>query len=253
MVETTLAVASLLTYVVAVTYGYVGLRLLRHADAARSTRRPMVAFALWWLLTSANQFLGSTLYLAAALGFRDLPLQLAYALLQRLLLALSLVGLMHYLLFLHTGRSALVPLVVLYGAYWASQVYLVLARNPVGVAVFAWRTDLLYAHPELPGQRLLNLAIVLPPIAGALGLLRLYGRVEGRTRRLRIATLAGGFTLWWVVAVAAGHPATFEVGWLQAANRALGVLIALCILLAYQPTPWMQRRYHLEAPARRPG
>lgn len=253
MVETTLAVASLLTYVVAATYAYVGVRLLAHAGEAPATRRPMVAFALWWLLTSTNQLLGSTLYLAAAFGYRDIPLQLAYVLLQRLLLALSLIGLMHYLLFLHTGRSAIVLLGVFYGLYWASQVYVVFAREPVGVGTFGWRTDLLYAEPELPGQPLLNLAIVVPPIVGAVALLRLYRRVEGRTRRFRIATLAGGFTVWWLVAVAAGHPALFDVGWLQAANRGLGVAIALCILLAYQPTRWMQRRYRLEPAARRPG
>lgn len=253
MVETTLAVAALLTYVVAATYGYVGMRLLRHASSAPATRKPMVAFALWWILTAANQIMGSTLYLAAAFGSTSLSAQLTYVLLQRLLLALSLVGLMHYLLFLHTGRNHLVPLAVFYGLYWMSQVYVVLAREPMGVGMFGWRTDLLYARPELPGAQLLNLAIVLPPILGALALLRLYPRVEGRTRRFRIGMLAGGFTLWWLVAVAAGHPALFDVAWLQAANRGLGVAVALGILLAYQPTSWMQRRYRLEPFAQQAG
>lgn len=249
MVEATLAVAALATYVVAATYAYVGARLLRHATAASATRRPMVAFALWWLLTSANQLLGSTLYLVAAFGHLDVPAQLTYVLLQRLLLALSLVCLMHYLLFLHTGRNRLAALLALYAVYWASQVYVVFARVPVGVATFGWRTDLVYLHPELPGQRLLNLAIVVPPIVGALALLRLYGRVDGRTRRFRVAMLAVGFTLWWLVAIAAGHPATFGIGWFQAANRVLGVAIALGILVAYQPTAWMRRRYELEPSA----
>lgn len=249
MVETTLAIASLLTYVVAGTYTYVGLRLARQGRARDAAGRAMLFFGLWWLATALNQYLGSTLYLAAAFGYQSVDVQLAYVVLQRLLLAVSLVALMHYLLYLQTGRDYFGTLVAIYAAYWVLSVYSVVSRGPVGVESFGWRTDIVYANAAAPAWELLNLLIVLPPVIGALSLLRVYRRVEGRDRRLRIAMLSGGFVLWWVVAIVAGRPAAFDVSWLQAANRIIGITVALGILFAYQPTAWMRRRYDLERQA----
>jgi len=246
MAETTLALASLATYLVGLTYAFVAYRLTTHARQAPASRRPMLYFAFWWGATGLNQILGATLYLAASLGHTDLTLQLAYVLLQRLLLALSLVGLMYYLLSLHLGRGFLVPLLAFYSLYWVTQVYSVLARQPIGVESFGWRTDLVYALQLAPAFALVNLAILVPPVLGALLLLRLYRRIEDRTRRFRVAMLAGGFTIWWIVAIVAGQPATFDNTFLQITNRAVGIAVALGILLAYQPLPWMQERYHLQ-------
>ena len=245
MVATTLLLAAVSTVLVAATYAYVGVSLARHARPVE--RRPLLFFAIWWLATALNQAGGGALYLLAAFGFTDVALQTAYVLTQRLLLSASLVALLHYLLTLHTGRGHLVPLVLTYSAWWVWQVYLVMARQPSGVQVFAYRTELLYALPVPPGSQLLALLIFLPPVIAALGLLRLYRRVEGRARRFRIAMLAGGFTVWWTVAVLAGQPALYDVAWFQLLNRVVVIGVAIGILLAYRPMPWMQRRYALDA------
>lgn len=243
----TLLFAGLSTLLVAATYGYVAWSLYRKSAGSSPASRTLRLFSLWWGATSLNQALGSLLYLAAAFGTMDTGLQASYVLLQRLLLAVSLVGLMQYLVYLQTGRDALTGLAVVYGVYWATQVYHVVARQPVGVEAFSWRTDLVYAKTLSPAWDLLTpLFIVLPPVVGALLLLRIYRRVETPTQRFRILAIAVGFTVWWLVAVAAGHPATHDIAWFQAVNRVVGVLVALAVLLAYEPTGWMKRRYQLE-------
>lgn len=249
MAETTLVVASASTLLVAFTYLYVGLRLARRSGVSDASARALLFFALWWLATSANQILGSSLYLAAAFGFRDLALQLAYVLIQRLLLAISLVGLMYYLLYLQTGRDHLLALVAVYAFYYVVAVYSVVARGPIGVESFGWRTDLVFARSLPPAWGLQNLLIVAPPVIGSLLLLRVYKRVEGRTRRFRIAMLAGGFVVWWITAIVAGNPATYDVTALQVANRLVGLAVALGILAAFEPLPWMVRRMGFERQA----
>lgn len=246
MAETTLALAGASTLAVSLVYGYVGYRLLPTAPATTPAARAMQAFSAWWIATSANQFLGSLFYLGAAFGYTDVALQMTYVYLQRLLLALSLVGLMYYLVYLQTGKSYLVPLTVLYSFYLATQLYVLSTRTPIAVESYHWRTDLVYAAPVSPAWELANLMIVVPPIVGALMMLRVFRRVDGPTRRFRIAMIGGGFVLWWLTAILAGQPQSWDVGWLQAANRVVGVAIAIGVLLAYEPMLWMQRRYGLE-------
>jgi hypothetical protein len=246
MVETTLAIAGASTLAVSIVYGYVGLRLSRKTERAGRNGTAMRFFSLWWLTTAANQAMGGMLYVAAAFGSTDVTIQLTYVYLQRLLLAVSLVGLMYYLLFLQTGRSYLVPLAFVYGFYFASQLYVINIREAIGVEHFGWRTDIVWVHEEPALLRIVLLLIVVPPILGALMMLRIYRRVETPTRRFRVAMIGGGFVLWWTIAIVAGQGMTFDVGWLQALNRVVGIGVALGILLAYEPLPWMQRRFHLE-------
>lgn len=252
MVEATLALAGASTLMVACVYGYVGARLSRNTSGRAPSSRAMRSLGFWWLATSVNQILGSALYLAYAFGHSDLSVQLTYVFVQRLLLAVSLVALMYYLLYLQTGKGYLVPLIAVYAIYFLSAVYTLTARVPVAVKSFGWRTDIVWAG-ELPEiWSAFALLLVVPPTIGALGMLRLYRRVDGPTRRFRIAMIGVGFVAWWVVALVAGQPRTFEIGWFQALNRVVGLAVAIGILLAYEPLPWMRRRFHLE-PYTSPG
>ena len=246
MVETTLAIAGVSTLAVALVYGYVGLRFAKQAHGKGSGVRAMRFFALWWSATSLNQVLGSLLYLGFAFGYGDLSLQLTYVFLQRLLLSLSLVGLMYYLIYLQTGKDTALALVLVYAIYFASQVYSLTARAPLGIDSFGWRTEIRWDRDMPAVWQAWNLLIVIPPTVGALMMLRVYRRVEGPTRRFRIAMIGIGFVAWWILAIVAGQQQMWEVGWLQALNRVVGLAVALGILVAYEPMAWMRRRYHLE-------
>lgn len=247
MALTSLLIAGLSTLGVAAAYTYVGLKLLRRGGQTRD-RRAIQLLGAWWLATALNQMLGGGLNVLAALGWTDLSVHVTYIYVQRLLLALSLIALMYYLVYLQTGRNRLVLFTALYGFWWISQIYVTALGQPSAVGVFRWRTDLVYAVERPPVLELLQLLIVVPPVLGALALLRVYRRVGTRTQRFRIAALSAGFTLWWVVAVIAGNRATFDSDIIQAGNRVIGVLVAFAILVAYEPPVWMQRRFALDSP-----
>lgn len=253
MVQTTLLFAGVVTLLVALAYAYVGLRLPGRRSLTEPAGRAMAFFSLWWLATAANQAGGSTLYIAAALGWTDLDVQIAYVVVQRVLLAISLVGLMYYLLYVFSGRSYLVPLVAAYTVFALLSIYTVLAREPQGVLLWDWRTDLDYAKTISGAFDLANFVfILLPPVLGSLALWRLYPRVATRGQRVRIAAVSIGFVLWWVYAILVGRQSTFDNDLIQGFNRVLGLTVALVILFAYEPTPWMQRRFGLD-PYRAPS
>ena len=247
MAFNTLLLAGLTTLLVALVYAYVGLRLLDRKALSEPAGRAMAFFSLWWLATALNQAGGGLLYVAASQGWTDLDVQTTYVVAQRLLLALSLVGLMEYLLYLFRGRSHLVALLFAYSLYAAIQLYTVLAGRAEGVAVWSWRTDLDYEVPSPAWTQLVNLVfIVLPPVTGSVALWSLRRKVETNGQRFRIAAVSLGLTLWWVFAIVAGQPRFFEHDVLQGLNRLLGLSVAILILLAYEPPGWMRRRFGLE-------
>jgi hypothetical protein len=247
MVVLTLAVAAAVAFVVASAYGFVGRRLLlRKADSIAS-QRALRMFAGWWLALAVNIVAAGVLYMAAAVGWTSFETQLAYAVLQRLLLAVSLMGLMHYLIYVVTGRTVWAPLILFYGGYWSFLLYTMAASQPVGIDVGAWRTDLQYAAE---GRRWWQLAsflwLVVPPVVGALAYFRLFFRVHDATRRWRIALVAWAVIVWWVVAVVAGQRQALGDETFQFANRFLGLGAALAVLMAYQPPSWVRRRWGVQ-------
>lgn len=248
MVRETLLLAAVSTAMVASAYLWVGVRLWRGRRVSDGADRALRFFSVWWIAIALNQIGGAVLYGAAAMGTTSLEWQLTYTLAQRLLLSIALVGLMYYFVYLLTGRSRIPLLVAFYSFFLAYQVYTIMRGRPEGVAVTAWRTDLDYAVASPPVLSLVTfLWLVVPPVLGAAGLFHLHRSVPDRARKARILTVSIGLAVWWTVAVAAGHPRAFDVDGLQVLNRVVGVVVAFAILLAYEPTRWLQRRLRLDA------
>lgn len=236
-----LLIGGLAMLVVSLTYMYVGTRLARRASAS-DAGRAMGSFAGWWMLLGANQLVSAGLRIAAAWGIADVDAHVALAVLQRLLLALSLAGLMHYLLYLHTGRSYLAAMLLAYSGYFVLAVYSLLASAPVGVEVHTWRTEFAFSN-RLPGAwQLLTLVVTLPPALGSLLLVRALPGAQG-LHRLRVLMLSLGFSTWWVLAIVAGQRDYADIDWLQALARICAMLVAVGIFSLYEPSGWLRRRY----------
>src|SRR5688572_15798822 len=152
---------------VALVYLHVG-RALSRRRAEGEMRWALALFGAWWIATAVNILLGSAANGAAAFGFTSLPLHVSYIVTQRLLLAIALVGLLHYLLVLVRGRSPLRTLVAVYALYFAFLVATVYRNEPVGVFVGDWRTDLEYARPsDSPGiPDLVSFLVLIVPTVG---------------------------------------------------------------------------------------
>lgn len=242
-VRATLVLAGVVAILAAAVYAYVASRLPRAAEDARS-RRALSMFALWWYALSVNIALVGVTYLLGAFDLLTLEMQVVDAHLQRALLCVSMVGLMHYLTYLLSGRDLLVPIAVFYGAYYVLITWALIAQRPDGLFVGEWRTDLTYAGAEIPALRLVGLgAILLPPVAASLAYFRLFFRVEDPLRRWRIALVSGAIVLWWAIAVLAGQRAALSDTPLQVLNRLLSLVAAFGVLAAYAPPAWARRRW----------
>lgn len=240
----TLVAAALVAAGAGAVYVRLGSRLGRRPASDATRRLALRMFALWWGATGVNILLATGFIAAAAFGWTDVRLQVAYAVLQRLLLAASLVGLMHYLLVLVRGRAPVNALVALYTAFFLVQLGTIFASDPDGVYVGAWRTDLAYAHEDAVPDWLtavLGAWLVLPPVVlsvTAIVVARHLGP-EQHTQRMRITLVGSALVAWWVTAVLAGQREAFGIEGFQVFNRLLGLTMALVILVAYEPPAWL--------------
>jgi hypothetical protein len=243
----TLVLAGIIAGSVGATYAYVATVLARRADVSPEGRRAMRLFVLWWAMLGVNLFAGGLTYVLAGTVGVSLAWQTSEALLQRLLLAASLVGLMGYMLYVLSGRTRVVPLGAVYAAYFVWLVYGLVQQEPIAVASYRWRTDLVYAKPPNPvGEVASFLLIVLPPVVASVAYLRLLPNAPSVSQRWRISVVASAILVWWVVAVLAGQPGLLDDEPVQLAGRALSVATALAVLAAFHPPSWVRRRYGVE-------
>lgn len=245
--RTTLLVAGAVALLAGAVYAYVAHRIPRAADSPGS-RRALRMFALWWNALALNIALVGVTYVLGAFDLLTFEIQLVDSYFQRLLLCVSMVGLMHYLLYLLTGRDLLKPLVAVYSTYFFLLTWSMFVQDPEGLFLGRWRTDITYARAEVPWLGLASLAAILvPPVAASLMYFRLFFRVRDPTRRWRIALISGAIVLWWVIAVLAGQRAALADTPIQVANRLLSLLAAFGALAAYAPPRWAQRRWGVAA------
>lgn len=243
----TLLVAAAAAACLAAVYAFVGLQLARRRPEQPAHRLAMGMFSLWWGALSINVLVVSVLDLLGGLDALPLHVQVAGSLAQRLLLAASLVGLMHYLLFLLTGRSWLAPLVAVYGAHYAFSVYQLYRHEPVAVLLGPWRTDLAYAtDPSLVVQVVALLLVVLAPVVASLAYFSLFFHVDDPTRRWRIGIVSWSLVVWWAMVVVAGQRQFLDDDAFQVVNRVVSLLAAFAILAAFRPPAWARRRWGVE-------
>lgn len=249
MTQATLLSASVAASAAGGVYAFLAWRL--HQDAhlrGAKNGAPLRSFAVWWGALGVNLLLVAATYVLAAFDTLPVAGQLVVSVAQRVLLGVGVAGLLHYLIFLRTGRNVLLPLAVVYAAYTGlSLVSLALAR-PEGVMVGEWRTELTYALGTPPWVRALGLLVVLPSIIAAFAYFALCFQTHDPSRRYRIVVVSWAIILWWVLAVVAGQTALLDVGWLQVLNRATSVVTAILVLTAYHPPRWLSRRWAERSP-----
>lgn len=250
MVSPTLLIAALVAFGSAAAYGTIAWQLRRRAPADANDQRALWYFVIWWAATAANIFLVGVLYLSAAFDRITLAMQLADSILQRVLLAVSLWGLLTYLLYLVNGKWYARSTAVLYTAHASFMIAVLFRSGPNDVIVGPWRTDLAYATDPPAVLDLVNLfLVVLAPVVASIAYLVIairlprFGHAEQRFRSIIVAT---ALIFWWVVAVVAGQRALLDVEWLQLTNRALGLSAAAAILVAYNPPGWLRRKWRRE-------
>ena len=124
---------------VAIAYGYTGWRIgtVPTVDALRHGRH---AFSVWWVALAFTGALAALVSAMPAFGRSDVALQAALELPLVAAFTVATSALVYYLLFLFTGRRALLaPIVAIYGLYLLYRALTALANPVVAIDASAWR------------------------------------------------------------------------------------------------------------------
>lgn len=248
MAEPTLLASAAFAMLVAAVYAYVGFRVSRR-NVSEDAALASWAFAVWWFSLAALTVAGGVQSLAAAIGYTSVAVATAFTFIALLVLCVALWGLLYYLVYLFTGRRrAWIPLAGFYLAAGAFLVWYILAQQPDGIVVNRWSVALHYAAPITgPVQAALVAIIILPQFLGALAYLTLYFKVSDRTLRYRIALVSLSILIWFGSAYAANVAGLSQNDSWQVVSRLIGLGAAFTILFAYQPPPFLRRRYGLRS------
>lgn len=249
MVRETLLASGVVSLLAAAAFAYVGWLLWqRHVTAAN--RVAARAFTTYWLGLAAYTGVGGVESVVASFGVAPFPLFLALRYLTIPLLCATIGAVVFYFVFLYTGREAWRRVVtVVYGFVGVTGLYYVWSREPIGVAVSEWRTDLAYAADyESPFFTLILLMLVLPQLVGAVAYAALIPRTPRASQRYRIALVSSVIFVWGVAALVARLAASS--GFVQLLTRpVLGLVVVAAVLLAYRPPRALRERWaRQEAP-----
>ncbi len=227
----------------------VGVALARRRMADAASRRAVRLFAVFWLALAADALLGALELALVGAGFASAGLALGFSVVAFLAVSLMMWGLLHYLLFLFTGRPGwLWPLAAFYALAFATSVVLVASWEPTGLEPTRWGVEVDYAAQPTPAAGLfLSLAFLLPPILGALAYGSFLPRVGDATRRYRIALVSGGIFLWFATSVVLGARPLADDDAVQGIGRLVTLVSILAVAAAYFPPPFARRRWGIES------
>lgn len=232
----TLLLAGLVNMIAGALFVLVGIRFVPRRTS-RENELANQAFAVYWSATGRYAMLAGALEALAAFGHTPFGLFLfaRYASLPILTLAVGSVT--FYFVYLFTGRQTWVwPIAAVYSSVLMAMTFYVGDREPIGVLVSAWNTDLLYAQPyESTTFRLILLLLALPPIVGAAFYITLRRNLAEAHDRRRVL-LVGTSILAWSLAASLTRIADGDDLLEFLSRPVLGLLVATTVLAAYRPS-----------------
>jgi hypothetical protein len=243
--QTPAAVATIAVSVVAVAiYYYVGFRLARR-DTTPSAQLASYQFALWWIGLGAALTVGRLELALALVNALPYALALTCTLVNLVIEAVYLWGLISSLTYIYTGKYHLLWISLAYALLYVSSLYLVFAQMPYGVTLVAGTPSILYGSPESAlVSSATQVAVLLPEFVVACLYLSSVRRSRDRRIRFQIALVGASILLW--VAVHALLPSS-TIDWILL-HSVLEVIPAVISLIAILPPAWLRTRLKLDPP-----
>ena len=244
-IQPTLLFSALFALLTASIYIYVGWRLSKRVISSADARLAWGSFTVWWYGLAAITLIGAFQSLLGAVGFTSLPLFVTATYINFLILCLALCGLVYYLIYLFTGNSrSLMILVVFYLIYYILLVYYITASVPSDVKVERWSTEIVF-NSQLTGPFfvIMLVLLLLPQILGGLAYFTLYFRVSDATQKYRILLVSWSIIIWFLSPLLGLVGGLAQHDWWQFVTRFIGLAAALTILMAYLPPLWLKQRY----------
>lgn len=230
----TLLLAGLVNMTAGALFAYVGLRFVPRRTS-RDSQLANQAFATYWTCMGLYHLIDGAQETAASVGYAPFDAFLFLRYLSLPILTLAVGGVTFYFVYLFTGRQTLAwPVVGAFSLVLMTMTFHIRDREPIGVIVSAWNTDLLYARPyESLFFDVILLALVLPPIVGAAFYLRLRRSLTEPHDRRRVLVIGWSILLWSLAAFLARALGSND--FLEFLSRpVLGLLAAASVLAAYR-------------------
>lgn len=239
--DATLVVGSLASAFCALIWLRLGLAL-RRRDPPAEHRQAARAFAFAWLFAAAFSSVNAVVGGTAALGTVAPGLALAAAW-ANVVFGVSFVGafVAHFLHLVSGHPRAVRRVLVAYAIQLSLLAGLILALGPTGGTTNGWTTRFQFSRAPEWTNGLIALAVLLPALFGAVTYLGLLRTARSPTARWRIGLVAGGLTLW--ILVAAVPRVTLAPPEFLAGGRVVGLLASLGVMAAYWPPAFAQRRW----------
>lgn len=244
----TLLVSAALALGTAVGFALVGRRLAGRAPV-REGRSAQTMFLLFWVSATVIWSVQGLSNLAAAWGAATLALHNAFDQVSTPFYCLAAGALLHYVLYLVTGRARLLaPILAYYLVLFFLLRWRVELANPVGVDEQGWTVAVEYATPlQSPSYTLLVALISAPLLASILIYGWLATRVADAPTRYRIALSSIGLFGW-----VGTEAATFALGLGgtsagELTRRLVALVGMLLVLAAYQPPALLRARWAARA------
>ena len=243
-----------------IVYGAVGYQVGRRPTAPKEHLAMRMFQAWWWGLAGLSVFTP----LVAILSLYGLDtLDLMLILVQVLLLVIfaAIAGLVYYLLYLYTGKRAVMWVVIPYfGAMIVWLQYILLAADISGWGVPSEGGPKTFLNED--GGRLetdpvqglaFGLLVGVPPLLSAIAFFLLYFKADLAEQKYRIAMVAGALILWFgsslvgTITGLSNDPDT-QQSW-RLANGLVGLFASIAVYVAYKPPEWIRRRLNIPAAA----
>ena len=221
----------------AALWTYVGWRMARR-DATGAARTALTRFAVFWFGVAGHTTLASVLVLLVPLGVSGALAARVATALALTLIVVMFWGLVSYLAYVFTGRTATFRVVtVLYVLQFATLAAYGVVLDPVSLER-SETVRIVYAHEAgAVADAYATLAFLVPALAGALLFLGLGLRAPDRTQRYRALLVGLGLLLWLGAAVVDAAGGAVDP-WV---TRLLGLVAALAALAAYAPPAFLHR------------
>jgi hypothetical protein len=234
--------------VVAPLLFWVGSTHARRRMADRGAQRATRAFAAFWLVLSFDALLGALQLLVGSTGLASGTFLAVVQIAIYASVAVMMTGLLHYLIYLFTGREwVLWPVAAFYALVFLQGLQMTLASRPIGFRMTRWTGVVTYATPPTRvGAVVLGVAFLLPPILGALAYGAFVFKVKGATQRYRVALVSLGIFVWFLTSLVIQLKTIEDSDALQASGRLITLASILVVVAAYHPPGRVRRRYGIE-------
>lgn len=229
-----LALAAATDALISLVYAMVGYAIVERGRTP-DVRRAAWMMGLWWYGIAATGLLGLLLS-ALARAHADAQLVDAVDQLSLLTFAGAIAGFVSHVAFIHLGSHRADRVVFPFlGALVLWSAASAFVYPATGYTVVGWR-PLIERAPGWGPPPVVTVSLLLAPLVGAtIAYASLYRRAAGPVARFRVALVSSSLPVWFLAVAVISIPAQGAADLVQLGARALVLVFALAILVAYRP------------------